>query len=134
MSRMFVGARSNSMLAISLVRLFEISLDNPRRFLSLSFLGLPGQSPFRQSPLAFYFLITKATVDFGMFNSLDMSLKYNCHFYDIQQLHPSRSHAALDFVACNVNAISNTIFKYKRGGVDMKSRYTHLHGCANTHW
>ncbi|GFV56469.1 hypothetical protein TNCV_61191 [Trichonephila clavipes] len=66
---------SRSMWGIGLIQFPQISLNSTRRSLCLSFVSLPGQSTYRQSPFTSHFLLTEATVNFGMLKSLVMSLK-----------------------------------------------------------
>ncbi|GFX34469.1 hypothetical protein TNCV_3657071 [Trichonephila clavipes] len=77
------------MCTISLLRFFQLSSDRIGRPLFLSFVGLPGRTIVTHLPL----FNRIATVDFGMFNSLDIPLVG--HFYDIRQLHLSRCQPAL---------------------------------------
>ncbi|GFU66447.1 hypothetical protein TNCV_3806901 [Trichonephila clavipes] len=94
-----------NMWAFDLEWLFRTSLDNTCRSLSLTFVGLLRRNTFRKSPIKFHFLTTKATVNFVMFNSLDMYFKNRQNFYGIRQLCPSRSQRTLNFVASYIRLI-----------------------------
>ena len=128
---------SRSICDIGLVRFFQISFNNTRQSLSASFLSLPGRSTFRYLPLIFHFLITKATVDLGMFNSLDISFK-DRPFLWYPTISPFwKSHSSEFrgiFNAINADTSSYTIFKYKKLDVNQDRRYHHLHRCPKTYW
>ncbi|GFX68312.1 hypothetical protein TNCV_2816871 [Trichonephila clavipes] len=104
-----------SMWAIDLGVVFLISLGIPFRFHSLNHVS---------------------TVDFAMFTSLDMSLK-NLPFLRYTTFTPFSKSDRSEFRgilhAANTNAVSYSIFKYRRRDVDQGRRYPNLYGCPDTY-